>query len=134
LIPESAVDLWAECPTGMQVSFFFSKDAGATWTPIPQQQFFGTAGGYFDPATSNLAYLDYGGTAPFVRIATSPRSATRLNSPRCSKTQVSINGLIFTDDRRGLALCFSSYGQGAGQLERTIDGGSRWLAVTLPSR
>ncbi len=131
LIPESASNLWADCPTGMEVSFFFSKDAGTTWTSIPQQQFSGTGGGYFDPATSNLAFLDYGGSAPFVRIATAPRSATKLGALSCSKVNSSINGLIFTNTRDGLALCFPGDLPAAGRLERTTDGGSRWLAVPL---
>ncbi len=131
LIPESAVNLWAECPTGMQMSFFFSKDAGTTWSSIPQEQFFGTAGGFFDPATSNLAYLDYGGTGPLVRVATSPRSVTTLGALSCSKVDSSINGLIFDNAGNGLALCFPGDEQSGGRLERTTDGGIRWRTVAL---
>jgi len=131
LIPESAVTLWAECPTGMQVSFFFSTDAGATWSSIPQEQFFGTAGGFFDPATSNLAYLDYGATGPLVRVATSPRSVTRLGALSCSKVNSSINGLIFDKAGNGFALCLPGDEQSRGRLERTTDGGFRWRMVVL---
>ncbi len=132
LIPESAVALWADCPTGMQESFFFSKDAGATWTPVPQQPFFGTGGGFFDPVSTSLAYLDYGATRPLVRITTSPRKATTVGVLSCSKINSSVNGLIFTNARDGLALCLPGDDQAAGRLERTIDGGSTWLDVSLP--
>jgi hypothetical protein len=132
LIPESAVALWADCPTGMQESFFFSKDAGATWTPVPQQPFFGTGGGFFDPVSTSLAYLDYGTTRPLVRITTSPRKATTVGVLSCSKINSSVNGLIFTNARDGLALCLPGDDQAAGRLERTIDGGSTWLDVSLP--
>jgi len=134
LIPESAVALWADCPTGMQESFFFSKDAGATWTPVPQQPFFGTGGGVFDPVSTSLAYLDYGATRPLVRITTSPRMATKVGVLSCSKINSSVNGLIFTNSRDGLALCFPGDGQSAGRLERTTDGGRMWLDVSMPSQ
>ena len=131
LIPETAVNLWAECPTGMQVSFFFSTDAGTTWSSIPQEQFFGTAGGFFDPVTSNRAYLDYGAAGPLVRIATSPRSVTRLGALSCSKVNSSINGLIFDNAGNGLALCFPGDELSGGRLEHTTDGGFRWRTVVL---
>jgi hypothetical protein len=31
----STTSLWASCPTGMEVSFFHSRDGGATWSAIP---------------------------------------------------------------------------------------------------
>ena len=133
LIPESSVALWAGCPTGMQESFFFSKNAGATWTQVPQQQFFGTGGGYFDPVSTSLAFLDYGATGPLVRITTSPRTATKVGVLSCSKINSSVNGLIFTNARDGLALCLPGDDQAAGRLERTTDGGSSWLHVSLAS-
>jgi hypothetical protein len=133
LTPESAVALWADCPTGMQESFFFSNDAGTSWTQVPQQQFMGTGGGFFDPATTALAYLDYGATGPLVRITTSPRMATTVGVLSCSKVNSSVNGLIFTNAHDGLALCLPGDEQAAGRLEKTIDGGSKWLDVGLTS-
>lgn len=132
LIPESAVDLWAECPTGMQVSFFFSKDAGTSWTQVPQQPFFGTGGGFFDAVSASLGYLDYGATRPLVRITTSPRTAKTVGVLSCSKINSSVNGLIFNSTRDGLALCFPGDAQRVGQLEKTIDGGKSWLDVSMP--
>jgi len=133
LIPESAVAIWADCPTGMQESFFFSSDAGASWTQVPQKQFFGTGGGYFDPVSASLAFLDYGATRPLVRITTSPRMATTVGVLSCSKINSSVNGLIFTNARDGLALCFPGDRQAVGRLEKTTDGGSTWLDISLPS-
>ena len=110
---------------------FFSTDAGTTWSSIPQEQFFGTAGGFFDPVTSNRAYLDYGAAGPLVRIATSPRSVTRLGALSCSKVNSSINGLIFDNAGNGLALCFPGDELSGGRLEHTTDGGFRWRTVAL---
>jgi hypothetical protein len=132
LIPESAVALWAECPTGMQESFFYSKNAGTSWTQIPQQQFFGTGGGFFDPVSASLGYLDYGAMRPLVRITTSPRTATKVGVLSCSKIDSSVNGLIFTNAHDGLALCSPGDGQSLGRLERTINGGRTWRSVALP--
>ena len=133
LIPESATALWADCPTGMQESFFFSKDAGTSWIQVPQQQFFGTGGGFFDPVTATLAYLDYGAKNPLVRITTSPRVATTVGVLSCSKINSSVNGLIFTNARDGVALCVPGDDQAAGRLERTTDGGRTWMNVALAS-
>jgi photosystem II stability/assembly factor-like uncharacterized protein len=133
LTPESAVTLWADCPTGMQESFLFSNDAGASWTQVPQQQFFGTGGGYFDPVSATLAYLDYGATGPLVRITTSPRMATTVGVLSCSKINSSVNGLIFTNAQDGLALCLPGDDQAVGRLEKTTDGGRTWLDVALAS-
>ena len=133
LIPESATALWADCPTGMQESFFFSKDAGTSWIQVPQQQFMGTGGGFFDPVTATLAYLDYGAKSPLVRITTSPRLATTVGVLSCSKINSSVNGLIFTNARDGVALCLPGDDQAAGRLERTTDGGHTWMDVALAS-
>ena len=133
LIPESATALWADCPTGMQESFFFSKDAGTSWIQVPQQQFMGTGGGFFDPVTATLAYLDYGAESHLVRITTSPRLATTVGVLSCSKINSSVNGLIFTNARDGVALCLPGDDQAAGRLEKTIDGGRTWMDVALAS-
>ena len=126
LIPESSNALWAVCPTGMQESFFFSSDAGSSWTQVPQQQFFGTGGGYFDPVSTTLAYLDYGATRPLFRISTSDPVATKIGVLSCSKINSSVNGLIFANTHDGLALCLPGDDPAAGRLERTTDGGRTW--------
>ena len=61
LTATSLVTLWAQCPTGMDVQFYYSDDGGARWTLIdPVSQISGTGGAYFDPVSSNLGYLDVG--------------------------------------------------------------------------
>lgn len=130
LIPESAIALWAVCPTGMQESFFFSSDAGSSWTQVPQQQFMGTGGGYFDPVSTTLAYLDYGATRPLLRISTSGPVATKVGVLSCSTINSSVNGLIFTNTRDGLALCLAGDDPAAGRLEKTTNGGRTWTDVS----
>ncbi len=134
LVPKSAADLWAACPTGMQESFFFSKDAGVSWSSVPQDQFFGTGGGSFDAATPTFAFLDYGEAGPLVRLNTTPRSVTTLGKLSCSKTASSIDAMVFSNELDGVALCSPSYQQGSNQLEATTDGGFDWKRVTVTTR
>jgi hypothetical protein len=133
LTAESARSLWAECPTGMQVSFAFSDDAGASWIPVHQNQFFGTGGGNFDPVTGTLAFLEYGGTAPLVRFAGSAREATKVGVLSCSTINSSIGGgdMVFTNESDGMALCQPEDGPAVGRLEITGDGGHTWERVTV---
>jgi hypothetical protein len=131
LSAESARALWAECPTGMQVSFAFSANSGASWTPVPQHQFFGTGGGSFDPVSSTLAYLEYGGTGPLVRFTHSARVATAMGVLSCSTANSSIEGLSFTNVSDGVALCQPGDNPAAGRLERTSNGGRTWERVAI---
>jgi len=62
LIPESAVDLWATVPRNAGVVLLL-EDAGASWTQVPQQQFFGTEAGSLI-RHGHARVLDYGATGP----------------------------------------------------------------------
>ena len=66
----STKELWAECPTGMLVSFLFSNDSGRTWSSLVHHQFGGTSGGFFATAGYDFAYLDVG---------PNPRNIYRIN-------------------------------------------------------
>jgi hypothetical protein len=134
LVAKSLLDLWAACPTGMEESFFFSRDGGVTWSAVPQHQFSGTGGGAFDAATSNLAFLDYGGTGPLVRLTMSPRSATTLGNLWCSKVDSSIESLVFDNARDGLAVCLPGDAPSVAVLLSSTDGGLTWHKTTMPSR
>jgi hypothetical protein len=118
--------LWAACPTGMQVSFAHSSDGGNQWTSITQQQFFGTGGGYFDPVSESVAYLDYGQTSPrnIYRLTNDGKTATPVGELNC--TDVS---LVFTSVSTGVALCSRNYTDWL--LVRTSDGGARWSRVLI---
>jgi hypothetical protein len=132
LTPVSTNALWAQCPTGMQESFFFSENAGSSWTAIPQQPFFGTGGGFFDPVSATLAYLDYGATGPLVRITTPPLTATKVGVLSSSKVNSSVNGLIFANVNVGLALCAPGDAHAVSRLEVTTNGGRTWRDVSMP--
>ncbi len=129
LTPASSSDLWAECPTGMEVAFLDSHDGGEQWHHISQGVFSGTGGGDFDPISSRVAYLDYGLVSirgmNLFRISEGGLHPTAVDNLKC--TNVS---LLFTSENDGLADCSKNYT--ADQLERTFDGGTAWQVVSLP--
>ena len=126
LLPMSASDLWAQCPTGMDVSFLDSSDGGRIWRSITQHQFSGTGGGAFDPVSSSLAYLDYG-------LSYGPPNLFRVSNGGVSETAVGRlsddSSLVFTNERDGLAICDQN--DSDFLLARTTDGGVRWSSEAL---
>ncbi len=127
LTAESQSSLWATCPTGMMVSFFYSGDAGAQWVNVDRLGYAGTGGGYFDPVSSSLAYLDYGQTGPsrpenLFRITNAGRTSLPAGVLHCDD----VFGLVFTDARHGLAICNHHSTLASTYLLRTSDGGSTW--------
>jgi hypothetical protein len=125
--PMSALELWAQCPTGMEVSFFHSSDGGVQWTHVPQSQFSGTGGGAFDPVSSEVAYLDYGlagNGRNLVQVRGGGDRTTNVGELNC--TDVSLN---FTGVADGLAVCVHNYA--TYELLRTTDGGTQWSHVVL---
>jgi hypothetical protein len=123
----SEVDLWAECPTGMQVSFWFSGDAGTTWNSVPANQFMGTGGGNFAPVSAAMAYLDYGpfGIRPdFFRVSNDGRTLTAVGELRCTN----VRSLAFINREDGLALCDNYV---TSTLERTANAGRSWRQLAV---
>ncbi len=124
LTAESNTSLWSECPTGMQVSFAHSSDAGSTWQYVKQQQFSGPAVARstripralpFSPTGSVGSWTDSPTTdAPRRRWGrwTVPRTSTTLT--RCSSRRSS----------RGFAIC--TPGSGRSAMLDTTDGGHSW--------
>ncbi len=134
LTPTSATVLWAECPTGMMVSFFYSQNAGSSWAGISRYAFAGTGGGAFDPVSSSLAYLDFG---PFT---TRPQDLYAIDGPRHTMRAVgnlrctSADNLVFVDASHGVALCVqNTTSTTTTSLRRTTDGGATWTIMGLAS-
>jgi photosystem II stability/assembly factor-like uncharacterized protein len=122
----SAQVLWAQCPGGMQSTFYRSRNGGFEWAQVPAGQWNGTGGGYFDPVSRSLAFLDYGlrnGTYSLYRVTDYGGALTGVSTPTCS----SIWSPVFVNQSDGLMLC-GSYPSAV--LERTIDGGKSWHRVT----
>jgi hypothetical protein len=134
LTSTSSLDLWAQCPTGMQVSFAYSSDGGARWSTVPTKQFMGTGGGHFDPVSNNLAYLDYGMTQPFERVIAdgSHITETDVGVLSCSRVNSSVGALVFTDREAGLSICDPGDIWNHARVERTTNGGTTWRDVDLP--
>jgi hypothetical protein len=126
LTATSRVTLWAQCPTGMQVSFYYSDDGGTRWTLIdPVAQIMGTGGGYFDPVSANLGYLDVGLLRhDLYRITNDAHSDKFVGTLKCDSP------FVFTDEADGLALC-GGYDDPSSRLLRTTNGGVTWRRVTI---
>lgn len=128
LTATSLATLWAQCPTGMDLQFYYSDDGGARWTLIdPVSQISGTGGGYFDPVSSNLGYLDVGlQNDDLYRITNDAHSAKFVGTFKC----VDVNPLVFTSETEGLALCGGNYNP-PSRIFRTTNGGATWTRVTI---
>jgi hypothetical protein len=129
LTAASATALWAQCPTGMMVSFFYSSDGGVKWNALPTNLFSGTGGGAFDPVSSSVAYLAYGlndlrGSKNFYRVTDEGRTTTAVGKLSCR----SIVGMVFTNSMDGLAACYLGT-QSNTSLLHTSDGGAMWSTV-----
>jgi hypothetical protein len=130
ITPMSLVSLWAQCPTGMQESFWHSENGGTTWSlASPDRlQFMGTGGGSFDPITSSVAVLDYGAVASppdLYRISEGGARFTPIGEVRCS----SASPMIFTNVSDGLMVCGLN---STTLVRRTGNGGATWENVLLP--
>jgi photosystem II stability/assembly factor-like uncharacterized protein len=119
--------LWADCPTGMAVSFLYSGDGGATWNRVPDHTFMGTGGGYFDPVSSTLAYLDFGpadspGAKNLYRISNEGSTVKAVGKLPCKIA----DGLVFTDALHGFAACDKNQTYASTVLLQTSNGGLTW--------
>jgi hypothetical protein len=128
----SLTALWAKCPTGMQVSFFYSGDSGVNWNILSVKQFSGTGGGAFDPVSSTVAYLAYGlsespGSKNLYRVTNDGRTMTAVGKLSCNI----VNGLVFTNAMNGVAACDRNNTQATTYLLQTSDGGATWSKVRL---
>jgi hypothetical protein len=133
LTPMSPKAVWAECPTGMNVSFFHSSDAGARWISISRYAYGGTGGGAFDPVSRSLAYLNFGTFTTRAEdlyvITNSGHTMTAVGNLACNST----NYLVFSDASRGLTICQKNNSDSSfSYLLRTSDGGRSWTKVILP--
>lgn len=131
LTPMSANALWAECPTGMLVSFFYSVNAGVHWTAISRYEFAGTGGGAFDPVSSSLSYLDFGPytgrSKDLYAVTDSGHKMVAIGNLACEST----NGLVFSNAKLGLAICQKNGLAASAYLLRTSDGGRVWTKSNL---
>jgi len=132
LTPMSPTAVWAECPTGMLVSFFYSDDAGVEWTSISRYEYAGTGGGAFDPVSSSLAVLNFGTFTTRAKdlyvITNSGHSMTAVGNLACTST----NNLVFSNATHGLTICQKNGSAvSTTYLLRTSDGGRDWTKVSL---
>ena len=120
---------WAQCPTGMLVSFYYSHDAGAQWTSVPQRPYAGTGGGFFAPAGNSVAVIDYGQSAHNVyRVDMNDDAATDVGELNCDAT----NTPVFAAGGSGLVVCTTEAGStSSSSLYSTSDEGALWHRARL---
>jgi hypothetical protein len=122
-------DTWAQCPTGMLVSFFYSSDGGAHWLNVPQRPFSGTGGGFFAPAWNSTAYIDYGETPHnLYRVDMRDDAAVPVGELSCDNAE----SPVFMAGGDGLVVCTTEVGsKQTTSLLATSDGGAVWHKVGL---
>jgi hypothetical protein len=122
-------DAWAQCPTGMMVSFYYSHDGGAHWVSVPQRPFFGTGGGFFAPAWNSVAYIDYGETPNNVyRVNMRDEVAVHVGELNCDNAQ----SPVFIAGGAGLVVCTTDQSDtSSSALYSTSDGGALWHKIGL---
>ena len=130
LTATSLTTLWAECPTGMFASLFFSSDGGSTWTSLLGTHglaFAGTGGGAFDPVSATLAYIDVGQVVKsgnIYRVTNHGRTVRSVGNLKCPN----MLSLDFFNERDGLGVC-SDYSR--TYFVRSSDGGAHWHRFEL---
>jgi hypothetical protein len=127
LYPMTAEVLWAECGTGMTVSWSRSADGGHHFTTVWDTP--GTLGSVFDPLGPTVAYRYTG------NVVREPVDALQVTTDGGSRfTTVArlpfhyVTQLLFTDRQHGYVLGAEGTGDRTVVL-RTADGGRHWQTV-----
>ena len=122
-------DAWAQCPTGMMVSFYYSSDGGAQWASVPQHPFGGTGGGFLAPTGNSVAYIDYGETPHnFYRVSMKSDVAVHVGELNCEFAQ----SPVFIAGGSGLVVCTTNHVSTQSTfLYATSDGGATWRKIGL---
>lgn len=123
----SASNIWAECPTGMNFLYESSTDGGHHWRTIDTGGLIpSTAGGAFNPLNAHVAFVDLGAAMPHGAdlLRASPDGATvKVGRLGCSI----LIGLDFVDTTHGLADCQQTQRASSTVLLMTSDGGRTWI-------
>jgi hypothetical protein len=120
--------LWADCPTGMNHLYEASVDGGHHWSGIDTGGLIASsAGGGFDPVSTDLAYVDVGADATLhgddLLRASSDGKTVGVGRLGCSI----LIGLDFVSRSQGLAVCQETTRADSATLLMTSDGGRIWI-------
>lgn len=123
----STRQIWARCSTGMNSLYLSSPDGARHWRVIDTHGLTSnTSGGYFDPVSDRLAFVDLGADAP------APKDDLLRLAPSGASTPVArlgcaiVNGLDFVDAHDGLVSCQRTGRTRSAVLLATSDGGRTW--------
>jgi hypothetical protein len=122
--------MWAECPTGMLVSYSRSATAGQEFKSVLTVS--GTIGAAFDPVTADTAFAYLGDESQKLEETTDGGigfvAVSRLPFNGATESQ-----LLFITQQEGFALGSVVVNQHAGteaaELLQTFDGGTSWTRV-----
>ncbi len=129
LDPESSDVVWAECPTGMMVSWLRSTDGGAHFSHWWETS--GTGGNAFDPLSVTVAYR-YTGIGPgpaHLLQRTTDGGHTFTTVGRVFPNGGSTPQLVFSDEDHGCVLGPTEGGKNGFEVLCTSDGGRHWLPL-----
>jgi photosystem II stability/assembly factor-like uncharacterized protein len=129
LDPEGADVGWAECPTGMMVSWLRSTDGGAHFSHWWETS--GTGGNAFEPLSATVAYR-YTGIGPgpaYLLQRTTDGGASFITVGRLFPNEGSTPQFAFSDEDHGYVLGPSELGKTGFEVLYTSDGGRQWRPI-----
>lgn len=129
-LSNSALGIWAVCPTGSLAGAAVSSDRGATWTPVPNlppPSFPDPGQGGVGAIDNTHAVLSDLGTNGLVRITVGSAPVPITSVPTAEAAATMFIG--FTTVTVGFAIVPGQ--PSPSQLWRTTDGGRTWSVVTF---
>ncbi|MDE3221869.1 MAG: hypothetical protein KGL79_00370 [Acidobacteriota bacterium] len=123
----SVRQIWARCTTGMNAIYLSSSDGARHWRVIDTHGLVSnTGGGYFDPVSTRLAFIDLGADAPAPKDDLLRLAPSGISTPVGRLGCAIVDGLDFISAQRGLAACQRNGLTASAELLVTSNQGKTW--------
>jgi len=123
----STRQIWAQCSTGMNSFYVSSADGARHWRVIDTHGLTSnTGGGYFDPVSDHLAFVDLGADSPAPKDDLLRLAPSGVSTPVARLGCAIVNGLDFVNGHDGLVSCQRTGRTQSAVLLATSDGGRTW--------
>ena len=123
----STLQIWARCATGMNSVYVSSADGARHWRVIDTHGLISnTGGGYFDPVSDRLAFVDLGADSPAPKDDLLRLSPSGVSTPVARLGCAIVNGLDFVNAHDALVSCQRTGRTQSAVLLATSDGGRTW--------